>query len=127
MASPTHCYVLKVLLVGDAAVGKSCLVSRFTDNVFDDSATGQGGSYVSTVGMDFRTKTFKARPERPSSSSEGMQYAPPPATLKDEKDKWVRLQLWDTAGQEKFRAITRYEHTSHACACACSSTRLASI
>ena len=39
---------LKVMLVGDSGVGKTCLLVRFKDNAF------LCGSFISTVGIDFR-------------------------------------------------------------------------
>ena len=43
-------YRFKILLVGDSAVGKSCLVSRFVDNTYSPT-------YFSTIGMDFKIKS----------------------------------------------------------------------
>ncbi len=43
--------LLKLIIVGDSGVGKSCLLSRFVDNVFIQS-------YISTIGIDFKIKTI---------------------------------------------------------------------
>ncbi|CAH8556328.1 unnamed protein product [Schistosoma turkestanicum] len=67
----------KLLLIGDSCVGKTSLLIRFKDGIF------LKGSYISTVGIDYKTKVVKA------------------------KDQLVRLQIWDTAGQEKFRSLTK--------------------
>lgn len=67
----------KLLLIGDSCVGKTSLLIRFKDGIF------LKGSYISTVGIDYKTKTVKAN------------------------DQLVRLQIWDTAGQEKFRSLTK--------------------
>ncbi|KNH06983.1 hypothetical protein XU18_2254 [Perkinsela sp. CCAP 1560/4] len=40
---------LKLLLIGDSAVGKSCLLCRFTKNEFDTSN-------LSTIGIDFKVR-----------------------------------------------------------------------
>lgn len=69
-------YLFKVVLIGDAGVGKTCLVRRFTQGLFPP---GQ----AATIGVDFMIKTIEI-----------------------EGDK-VKLQIWDTAGQEKFRSITQ--------------------
>ncbi|KAL5965110.1 Ras-related protein Rab-26, partial [Taenia solium] len=66
-----------LLLLGDAFVGKTSLLIRFKDKTF------LKGSYISTVGIDYKTKLI---------SCEG---------------KSVKLQLWDTAGQERFRSLTK--------------------
>jgi small GTP-binding protein len=58
-----------------SGVGKSSLLIRFSDNVFS-------GSYITTIGVDFKIRTVVINGER------------------------VKLQIWDTAGQERFRTIT---------------------
>ena len=47
-------YLFKILLIGDAAVGKSSLLLRYTDNKFPES-------YMATIGIDFRIKSFSLR------------------------------------------------------------------
>ncbi|XP_059413600.1 ras-related protein Rab-37-like isoform X1 [Carassius carassius] len=66
----------KVMLLGDSAVGKTCILVRFKDGAF------LGGNFIATVGIDFRNKVV---------------------TVDDMK---VKLQMWDTAGQERFRSVT---------------------
>ena len=68
---------LKVLILGDPSVGKSCFLIRYTEDTFQDV-------YLSTIGMDSKYKTVDL-----------------------ENGKSIRLQLWDTAGQDRFRSITR--------------------
>lgn len=75
MESNTYDYLIKCLIVGDSGTGKSSLMMRFTDDVFNTS-------YISTIGVDFKIKT--------------MNY----------KDKDFKFQIWDTAGQDRFRTIT---------------------
>jgi len=58
------------------AVGKSCLLLRFTDNRFQ-------AQHDLTIGVEFGSRTI----------------------MIDQNQ--VKLQIWDTAGQEKFRSITR--------------------
>lgn len=45
-------FVLKILLIGDAGVGKSSIMMRFTDDTFDDNLQ-------STIGVDFKVKTIQ--------------------------------------------------------------------
>lgn len=75
MASRDYDHLFKLLIIGDSGVGKSSLLLRFSDNTFT-------GSYITTIGVDFKIKTVN---------------------IDDEK---VKLQIWDTAGQERFRTIT---------------------
>jgi small GTP-binding protein len=74
MTTPSQAAVLKIILLGDSAVGKSSVLVRYTENKFIDTTT-------MTVGVDFKTRDIIL---------EGSSY---------------RLQIWDTAGQEKFRGI----------------------
>ncbi|KAK1164752.1 ras-related protein Rab-26-like [Acipenser oxyrinchus oxyrinchus] len=75
----------KVMLVGDSGVGKTCLLVRFKDGAF------LAGSFISTVGIDFRNKVLNV---------DGVK---------------VKLQIWDTAGQERFRSVTHaYYRDAHA-------------
>ncbi|XP_008328026.1 ras-related protein Rab-26-like [Cynoglossus semilaevis] len=75
----------KVMLVGDSGVGKTCLLVRFKDAAF------LAGSFISTVGIDFRNKVLDI---------DGVK---------------VKLQIWDTAGQERFRSVTHaYYRDAHA-------------
>ncbi|XP_048248528.1 ras-related protein Rab-37-like isoform X7 [Haliotis cracherodii] len=76
---------LQVMLIGDSGVGKTCLLVRFKDGTF------LSGSFISTVGIDFRNKVV------------------------DVEGTKVKLQIWDTAGQERFRSITHaYYRDAHA-------------
>jgi small GTP-binding protein len=68
--------LLKILVIGESAVGKSCLLLRYTDDRFQET-------FMTTIGVDFKTKFVVIDNVR------------------------VKLQIWDTAGQEKFRAITK--------------------
>lgn len=67
----------KILIVGDANAGKTSILDQFTNGNFD-------GAYISTIGIDFNVKTVNIK--------EGVQ---------------IKLQIWDTCGQERFKALTR--------------------
>ena len=69
----------KVVLLGESGVGKTCIISRYVNNTYDEkSETTNGASYASKV-IDFE------------------QY-----------QKSLRFDIWDTAGQEKYRSLTKF-------------------
>ena len=71
-------YLVKIALLGDTTVGKTNLVSRFTDNIFISNNPP-------TLGYDFKSKTI---------------------LLKNSKKK-AKLQIWDTAGQERYMSLCK--------------------
>ena len=44
-------YVLKVLIIGDSGVGKSCLLNKYVDDIYIDH-------HLTTIGVDFKIKTI---------------------------------------------------------------------
>lgn len=69
--------LFKILIVGDINTGKTAILDQFTNSHFD-------GAYISTVGIDFNVKIIP---------------------INDNTN--VKLQVWDTCGQERFRSLTR--------------------
>lgn len=45
-------FLFKLLLIGNSAVGKSSLLLRFSDNIFNES-------FLPTIGVDFKIRTFE--------------------------------------------------------------------
>lgn len=45
-------YLVKLLLIGDSGVGKSCLLLRFSDDSFTPS-------FITTIGIDFKIRTIE--------------------------------------------------------------------
>lgn len=45
-------YLFKILLIGNSSVGKSSILLRFSDNIFNES-------FLPTIGVDFKIKTFE--------------------------------------------------------------------
>lgn len=74
--------LFKFLLIGDCCVGKSAFVLRLSDNSFNET-------FMSTIGVDFKIISV----DYSSSHTENMT-------------KRIKLQIWDTAGPERFRTIT---------------------
>ncbi|KAA0194501.1 hypothetical protein HAZT_HAZT005100 [Hyalella azteca] len=69
------------MALGNSGVGKTSLLYQFTEGCFNSQ-------FTSTVGIDFKEKRLVHR-----CSVTG-------------REQGVHLQLWDTAGQEKFRSLT---------------------
>jgi small GTP-binding protein len=114
-------FVLKVVIIGDSAVGKSTLLDRYIDGKYDIEP-----KYISTIGVDLKVKTVnvpvrrsveKIKPIKPMKPIKPINPINPikpielikPMSLNTftETVHSCKLQLWDTAGQEKFRSITR--------------------
>ena len=68
---------IKVTLLGNSGVGKTCIILRYTKNEYNDNTI----------------------------SSRGVSYSSKIITI---NNKDVQLDLWDTAGQEKFRSLGMY-------------------
>jgi Ras-related protein Rab-8A len=74
-------YLVKLLIIGDSGVGKTCFLLRFSEDNFTTS-------HLTTIGIDFKIKTIEI---------DGKQV----------KLQIVSATQWDTAGQERFRTITQ--------------------
>eukprot|EP01099_Mayorella_cantabrigiensis_P009049 TRINITY_DN971_c0_g1_i1.p1 TRINITY_DN971_c0_g1~~TRINITY_DN971_c0_g1_i1.p1 ORF type:complete len:210 (+),score=50.69 TRINITY_DN971_c0_g1_i1:60-689(+) len=48
----TYDYLIKLLLIGDSGVGKSCLLLRFSDDSFTQN-------FIATIGIDFKIRTIE--------------------------------------------------------------------
>ena len=70
--------LLKLAIIGDSGVGKSNFLFKYIEGQFSPL-------HVATVGFDYKSKII---------------------TLPQSKKK-VKLQIWDTAGQEKYMAINK--------------------
>ena len=69
----------KVVLLGESGVGKTSIISRFINDTFDEGlVTTTGASYV---GKDM--------------------------VFKDYNNQVIKFEIWDTAGQEKYRSLTQ--------------------
>ena len=64
----------KIIVIGDSGVGKSCLTTKATKNIFNTA-------YNSTIGFEFFSFNIKIN------------------------DKTMKLQIWDTCGQELYKSL----------------------
>lgn len=76
MASDESLPTLKILMIGPSGAGKSALLIRYCDDQFDNESS------TATIGVDFKMKKL---------SVHNTPY---------------RLNLLDTAGQERFRTLS---------------------
>ena len=84
-------YLFKVIFIGDSAVGKSCLVKRATDDEFFDE-------HQITIGVEFGTILVRIKSPVISYDQDGFPI---------DDDIILKLQLWDTAGQENYQSMSR--------------------
>ena len=68
----------KVVLIGESGGGKTSIISRYTTNTFKSQL-------MSTPGANFVTKT----------------------EIMEEENKTIKFEIWDTAGQEKYRSLAK--------------------
>jgi small GTP-binding protein len=69
----------KVVLLGESGVGKTCIIARFINNTFEENL-------ISTTGASYAGKTM---------------------TFDEYEGKSIKFEIWDTAGQEKYRSLTK--------------------
>jgi small GTP-binding protein len=74
-------FKFRIVLLGDAAVGKSSLLRRYTENAFDEE-------YKQTIGTTFATKDVDVKDS-------------------DGDVRKVRLNVWDMGGQSTYRELRR--------------------
>ena len=68
----------KVVLIGESGVGKTSIINRYISNTFSSILT-------STPGASFTTKTV----------------------FLNDFNQSIKFEIWDTAGQEKYRALAK--------------------
>ena len=70
-------YSFKIIILGASGVGKTCIIQRYCNDIFE------GPTHKTTLGFDFLSKKTQ------------------------HEEKRVDLEVWDTAGQEQYRAVTK--------------------
>ena len=75
----------KVVLLGESGVGKTSIIQRYINNIFNPENPTTGGA-------NFTSKTVKF----------------------EEENQKIKFEIWDTAGQEKFRSLAKvfYKNSS---------------
>ncbi|RDE14998.1 MAG: hypothetical protein C4K48_05225 [Candidatus Thorarchaeota archaeon] len=77
--SSTYDFLFKIVVLGEGAVGKTAIVTRFSHGFFRTD-------YKTTIGSQFAVKNVEI--------------------VKSEREKvTVKLQIWDVAGQSRFQIL----------------------
>ena len=69
----------KVVLLGESGVGKTCIIARFINGTFESNI-------MSTTGASYAGKTM---------------------IFEEFGGQCVKFEIWDPAGQEKYRSLTK--------------------
>ena len=69
----------KVVLLGESGVGKTSIISRFINDTFEEEL-------ITTTGASYAGKDM---------------------IFKDYQNQIIRFEIWDTAGQEKYRSLAQ--------------------
>ena len=77
MSIDSEAVALKVVLVGEAGVGKTSIISQFIDQIFQEDLQASTGG------------TFSSK------------------TLILNNWKTIKFEIWDTAGEERYRSLTK--------------------
>ena len=75
---PPETIKCKVVLIGESGVGKSSIIARYITNYFTAQIT-------SNMAANYTTKTI----------------------FFTEENKNIKFEIWDTAGQEKYRSLAK--------------------
>lgn len=114
---PARPVQVKLVLLGESAVGKSSVVLRFCQNDFQPNKEP-------TIGAAFLTQRCRLGESSPSllpasASRQALRDPvaaaaakvpalthPLPPSLSLAEDKVIKFEIWDTAGQERFRSLS---------------------
>ncbi|KAJ4319297.1 hypothetical protein N0V94_003990 [Neodidymelliopsis sp. IMI 364377] len=102
MAQPWD-YIAKIVSLGDSGCGKSSLTVRLCEGRFSPH-------HDVTIGVEFGSRIVPVGPPASYSLSinnPSKNEPPPSPSKKDPPQKHMKLSLWDTAGQETYKSITR--------------------
>lgn len=119
MASSPWDYIAKLVCIGDSGCGKSSLTIRLCEGRFSphhDVTIGvEFGSRIVPVGPPHtKPSAFLPAPSPQADASSTSSPTPksdglpePPRDTSKTPQKHMKLSLWDTAGQETYKSVTR--------------------
>jgi Rab family protein len=73
-------HLYKLIIIGDSGVGKTSLLSKYIKGIFPPSP-------LPTIAIEFATKIIQIK-----------------------EGGYIKAQIWDTAGQEKYKSITSHHY-----------------
>ena len=74
----TELLKFKIVLIGESGVGKTCILQRYINDIINPNV-------MPTIGTTFSTKIIEIK----------------------EYNKKIKFELWDTAGQEKYKSLAK--------------------
>ncbi|KAI9782226.1 MAG: hypothetical protein M1839_005340 [Geoglossum umbratile] len=92
-------YIAKLVCIGDSSTGKSSLTIRLCEGRFSEQ-------HDVTIGVEFGSRIVPVGP-KPSQPSSSPTAPPRPQQQQKQSQKHMKLSLWDTAGQETYKSVTR--------------------
>ncbi|KAL6053410.1 Ras-related protein Rab-27A, variant 2 [Balamuthia mandrillaris] len=93
-------HAFKLLIVGDSGVGKSSILSQYVEGEFYKE-------FVSTLGVDFRSRILRLSGNLTEDLQGDNTSSAGAGSSRSLTGVLAKLQIFDSAGQDRFRAITQ--------------------
>ena len=103
MSSTSWDYIAKLVCIGDSGCGKSSLTIRLCEGRFSPQ-------HDVTIGVEFGSRIVPVGPPHskpPALADATTDGLPDPPRDTSGPQKHMKLSLWDTAGQETYKSVTR--------------------
>uniref|UniRef100_A0A8H7TP77 Uncharacterized protein n=1 Tax=Bionectria ochroleuca TaxID=29856 RepID=A0A8H7TP77_BIOOC len=97
MSSSPWDYIAKLVCIGDSGCGKSSLTIRLCEGRFSPITTSPLASSSAPA----------SSPSAPAHPAQRLRLRGPPGAPTRHPQKHMKLSLWDTAGQETYKSVTR--------------------